>query len=110
MHLARRNPFLRGIPRLFEELALPASKRRFAGIQLASREFQDDLLHGIAILAHHDDVVIIRLCDDHDRTWMHDIFAAALAAVGKAHGVAPYLEKTALVHRLAVEGGFDDVG
>jgi hypothetical protein len=60
-------PFAGGVAGFFQQLALAAQQRVFAHIQLAGRELDHVLAHGVAKLPLHHHAAIVQQRHDHHR-------------------------------------------
>jgi hypothetical protein len=102
-------PVRRGIARLLFQFALGARQRGFARVDLPGREFDEDLVVRIAVLAFEQHAAVVEQREDHDGAGVADEFALGDLAVGEFHAVARDFEEVAVVGEFAVDFGFFEV-
>ena len=93
VHRGEMPPASTLIAGLLEQFTLAGGKRRFAGVDFASREFDEIALQGITVLALHHQITIIQHWNNHHRTRMPYPLAFGCAAIGQSHGVITHIEK-----------------
>src|SRR5437588_6536793 len=100
MDYAKSGPVRRAVAGLLQQLALGGVEVRLAGLELAGGQLDEHAAMGVAELALEQHAAVVE--DRHDRHGprVADVFAHALAAVGKAHPGAMHLEERAVVDAL----------
>ena len=107
---AEPGPFGGDVAGLLEQLALRGLEVRLARLELAGRDLDELAPRGVAELALEQQPAVVEQRDDRDRAGVADVFAAAFAAVGQAHGVAVHLEELAVEHQLPGDKVLSKVG
>lgn len=100
MQHTRPRPLGRAVTGFFKEFALSTELEVFSCIEFARGELDHDLADGIAKLAlkYHLDsaLLVLKQRNDHNGTWMHNIFPSGSCPIGQPDHIAIGMQKVTL--------------
>src|SRR6185312_7633332 len=106
----QRGDLLRRVAGLLFKLALHAIQEILALVEFSGGQLEGHLADGVAVLAHHDDVLLVQEGHDADGAGVVHELARGELAVGELDGVDAEIDRAAAPDRLFRDEFLDETG